>query len=38
MERFGYKYSELMDEDEELLRMMLHEARDAREAGNAEYR
>lgn len=32
MERFGYKYRELMDEDEELILML------RREASGAQYR
>lgn len=32
MQRFGYKYSELLDEDEELLRMLIQEAEEVRNA------
>ncbi len=38
MERFGYKYRELMEEDEELFRMMLEEAWELEEVRNAKYR
>jgi hypothetical protein len=35
MERFGYRYSELMNEDDELFRMMLEEAAEIEEVRDA---